>query len=144
MLKFKTLKSQTGFGVGIFLVAILLSSCSVQQSSKISIIDAKTAVNVDDKYMPVGATNVFTPDTSRVYCWFSWSRAEKETKVVAKWHYLTDDIPVLEYTFAIPRREGSGSVSLSMPDGKVLPAGMYRVTLEVDKKQLKALTFKVS
>lgn len=123
--------------------AILLSSCSVRQNPKIRLLDAKIAAGVDAGYMPVGVTSVFPAGTSKIFCWFSWKDAGKDTKVMAKWHYLTDDIPVLDYTFVIPRKEGSGSVSLSMPEGKTLPAGLYRVTLELDKRPLKSLTFKV-
>jgi len=127
----------------VMFAAILLSSCSVQQNAKIRLLDAKTAVSVDDKYMPVQATNVFPVGTSKVFLWFSWADARKDIKILAKWHYVTDDIPVLDYTFAIPRKTGTGSVSLSMPEGKTLPAGLYRVTLELDKQSLRSLTFKV-
>jgi hypothetical protein len=124
---------------GIF----ILSACAGKEIGKIHILNAKTSVSVDDKYMPVTATNIFPLKTSKVFLWFSWSSAQKDTKVIARWLYLTDDIPVLDYTFTIPRKEGMGSVSLSMPEGKALPAGIYRVTLDVDNSVLKSLTFKV-
>ncbi|MFH0764366.1 MAG: hypothetical protein V1927_05130 [Candidatus Omnitrophota bacterium] len=129
--------------LAVTFAVILLSSCSVQQNAKIRILDAKTSVSVDDKYMPVQVANVFPAGTSKVFLWFSWADARKDIKIMAKWRYVTDDMPVLDYAFAIPRKTGTGSVSLSMPEGKTLPAGLYRVTLELDNQSLRSLTFKV-
>jgi len=127
------------------LTAMLLSSCAASKdNNKIHILDIKTATGIDDKYMPIGVTKVFPAGTSRVFLWFSWNNAQKDTKIVARWYYVTDDIPVLDYTFVVPRKQGTGSVSLLMPEGKTLPPGFYRATLEMEDKPLKSVTFKVS
>ncbi|MFA4981861.1 MAG: hypothetical protein WC592_05260 [Candidatus Omnitrophota bacterium] len=104
----------------------------------------KTAMGVDDKYMPVNPMNVFPDGTTRIFCWFSWKDARKDVKILARWRYVTDDISILDYTFAIPRKEGSGSVSLAMPEGKTLPPGLYRVTLNAGHRELKSLEFNIS
>jgi hypothetical protein len=101
------------------------------------------AKGINEKYMPVDVTSIFPEGTIKVYCWFSWRDAENNTEILAKWHYITDDIPIAEHSFAIPRKEGAGSVSLSMPGGKVLPAGLYRVELKYGANLLRFLTFKV-
>ena len=131
--------------LAILCIATLVSSCAGKGDGvKIRIIDVKTATGIDAKYMPVNATKVFPSGTSRVFCWFSWNNAQKDLKILAKWYYLTDDLPVLDYTFTIPRKEGMGSVSLAMPEGKSLPPGLYRVSLEMDNRTLKMVTFKVA
>jgi len=125
------------------LLVILLSSCSGQKDTKIHLLDAKIASGVDDKYMPVNITNVFPEGTQKAFLWFSWKDAAKDVKIMARWTYVRDNIPVLDYPFIIPREEGQGSVALTMPEGKALPSGLYRVTLEFDKRELTSLTFKV-
>jgi hypothetical protein len=124
-------------------VFIQLASCAKRAENNIHIISAKMSKGINEKYMPVDVTNIFPEGTVKVYCWFSWRDAEKNMEILAKWHYITDDIPIVEYSFAVPRREGVGSVSLSMPEGKVLPPGLYRVELMYGPRTLKSLTFKV-
>jgi len=124
----------------IFIVS--LSACSVQ-SNKIHILDAKIAKAVNEKLLPMDATKSFPSGTSKVYLWFKWSNAEINTAILASWHYVTDDIHILDYSFNIPRKEGAGSVSLTMPESKILPAGTYRVDLKKGSQTLKSLTFTV-
>lgn len=133
------------FSAVLFIAALSLqlASCAKHAENDIRIVNAKMAKAINDKYMPVDATNIFPEGTTKVYCWFSWRDAEKNMEIMAKWHYLTDDIPIVEYSFAIPRKEGVGSVALSMPEGKVLPSGLYRVELKYMTRTLKTLTFKV-
>ena len=133
------------WAVIIFFIAVSLSACAgmKDRDADIFITDAKTAIGVDDKYKPVDATRTFPEGTTKVFCCFSWKDARRGIKIVAKWHYVTDDIHILDYVFAIPRKEGSGGVSLAMPDGKVLPPGLYRVTLGTDDRELKLIMFKV-
>lgn len=130
----------------LFVIAILipLTSCAKRTENDIRIISAKMAKGINEKYMPVDAANVFPEGTIKAYCWFSWKDAEKNMEILAKWHYITDDIPIVEYSFTIPRKEGIGSVSLSMPEGKILPPGLYRVELKYGARTLKTLTFKVA
>lgn len=129
--------------VVFFGLILLLSSCCFLQSDKICITDAKIAAGIDDKLMPIQVTNLFPKGTSQVFCWFQWKNAQVNIPIIAKWHYITDNIPILDYTFKIPRKKGSGSVSLSMPKDKILPRGEYKIDLIFNNKTLKFLTFKV-
>lgn len=126
-----------------FLFIFLLSSCCFWQSKQICITDAKIASGVDDKLMPVNVSDTFPRQTYRVSCWFQWKNAKVDTLIMAHWHYTTDDINVFDYTFKIPRKEGRGSVALTMPEGKTLPPGEYEIVLEVGNRILKSLRFTV-
>ncbi len=76
--------------------------------SKVVMTDAKIVTAVDEKLMPVTITDIFPEGTQKVSCWFQWKNAQVNTEVVAKWLYTTDNIDILTYAFALPRREGSG------------------------------------
>lgn len=128
----------------LIITTTFLSTCNVSRSDKIQITNAKIATGVDDNLMPVKITSVFPKGTTDVFCWLRWKNAQINTSLIASWHYVTDDIHILDYTFTIPRKEGTGSVSLIMPRGKNLPSGDYKLTLKVDNCVLKTLTFKVT
>jgi hypothetical protein len=119
-----------------------LSSCSFF-ANPIRIIDAKTAVAVDENIMPIKATDAFPKGVSKVACWLKWDSARINTQVLASWHYVTDDIHILDYSFNIPKKEGTGSLALAMPEGKTLPPGRYRVDLSCNKRILKTINFTV-
>lgn len=126
----------------IIAMAASLSACS-PWGPKIRLIDAKTALAVDQDLMPVKVTDVFPKGTSKVCCWIKWRDAKINIQILASWHYLTDDIHILDYSFSIPKREGTGSVALSMPDGKNLPSGSYKIDLSSGNRLLKSLRFTV-
>jgi len=116
--------------------------CS-RNEGPVSILDAKICSSVDENFMPVKVANVFPKGTASVACWIKWRAQKINTPVYTKWHYVTDDLPVKEVDFVTPRKEGSGSVSLSMPEGKALPSGNYKVDIRSAAKLLKTLTFRV-
>jgi hypothetical protein len=124
------------------LVVCSLSSCAFI-GSDINLVDAKTATAIDEKLMPVGITDVFPKSTSRVSCWIKWRNAKINTPLLAKWHYITDDVHILDYTFYIPKKEGTGSVSLTMPAEKKFPSGRYRLDLVVGNRVVRSLQFRV-
>jgi hypothetical protein len=119
-----------------------LYGCSIMDRP-IKIIDARIVTGVDDKLMPVDITDVFPAGTAKVSCWFKWQDAKINTQILVKWHYVTDDVHILDYDFNIPKKDGMGSVSLTMPEGKTLPAGSYKVDLILDKNTIRSLAFKV-
>lgn len=119
-----------------------LTGCSLLNRD-ITIIDAKIVTAVDDKLMPVKIADIFPNGTSSLSCWFKWREARINTQIIAKWHYVTDDVHILDHSFNIPKRDGMGSVMLSMPEGKTLPQGDYKVDLFLGKRLLRSLTFKV-
>lgn len=127
----------------LLIMAFILSSCFMKENETINIIDIKTSTGVNDKLMPFGITTIFPEGTQKAFCWFQWRNTKVNTMVLARWYFLTDDIHILDYNFMIPRKEGTGSVSLTMPEGKRLPAGLYRVDLTFEKQILKSATFKV-
>lgn len=123
-------------------ILYLFSGCSLIKN-RIYISEMKIATAINENLMPVGVTDVLAKGTFKVFCWFKWHGAQVDTKIIARWYYVTDNIRILDDTFTIPRKEGSGSILLSMPENKILPAGLYRVELIIEKHTLKSLTFKV-
>ncbi|MEI7751994.1 MAG: hypothetical protein WCJ71_07890 [Candidatus Omnitrophota bacterium] len=109
----------------------------------IHITDAKMTTGLDEQLMPLQVTDVFPRTTKLVYCWFSWADATPKMGLKASWNYTIDDIRILLYDVQIPRRAGSGGISLTMPDGKVFPVGAYRLDFIANGKILRSLTFKV-
>ncbi|MFH1441691.1 MAG: hypothetical protein ABIH18_06625 [Candidatus Omnitrophota bacterium] len=136
--------SRKFYGIILFLfITLVLFGCSLEKKPKLEITNAKIAAGIDEKLMPVKITDIFPQGTEKVYCWFEWKNAKINTPIAAKWYYVTDNIHILDYTFTIPRKKGTGSVSLSMPEGKTLPAGEYKLDLNKDKFTLKTLTFTI-
>ena len=130
--------------IGCAVILVLsASACSMVGSSSINITDAKIVTAIDEKLMPVQVTDRFPKNTAKIVCWFQWKDAKIDTQVIAKWHYITDDIHILDYSFIIPKKEGTGSIVLAMPDGKNLPSGEYKVDLILGKRVLKRLIFRI-
>lgn len=119
------------------------TSAIAEANPGIEMTDIKMAIGLDDKLMPVQVTDIFPRDTRRIFCWFSWDNATPKMEMKAEWNYAVDDIRILTYDFRIPRKKGSGAISLIMPTGKVFPVGSYRIDLKVKNHTLKSLTFKV-
>lgn len=143
MMRTKSFKIAIAMAVALLAACLIAGYCK-REAYKFVLIDAKIAANVDDKFLPVDVTDNFFSGTSKVYCWFQWKDAPKDTKIISHWYYVTENIPILDYTFMIPRKNGTGSVSLEMPQGKSLPEGIYHVELLLKNKKLKSLAFKVS
>jgi hypothetical protein len=128
----------------IILSAALGAVCGCSLLNRaIAITDAKIVTGVDEKLMPVQVTDIFPSGTTKVSCWFQWRNARINTQVLARWHYATDDVHILDFNFNIPKKDGMGSVMLSMPEGKALPRGSYSVGLYLGKKLIRSLAFKV-
>jgi hypothetical protein len=131
----------------ILSLPVFISACdrlmAFPDKKPIQITDIKIAMGIDENLMPVKVVDSLPKDTSKVYCWFKWRNAKVNTVILTKWRFVTDDIPILDNAVVIPRREGMGSISLTMPEGKTLPPGAYRVDLTWEDKPLKSLAFKV-
>jgi len=127
----------------IILSIATLHACSFQQAGKISLVDAKIASGIDERLMPVGASDIFPEGTSKVSCWIRWKDALLNTQLVIKWHYVTDDVHISDYSLTIPKKEGSGSIDFRMSTEKGLPAGLYRVDICLGKRVLRSLTFTI-
>ena len=131
----------------ILVFIFTLSALFVYNLSKhgdITIREAKIVTGVAKDMKPLKVTNFFPKNTSKVSAWISWRNAKINTQVLVKWYYITDDIPIYNYSLNIPKKEGIANVVLSMPEEKVLPSGLYKVTISSGKKQLtKPLTFEI-
>jgi hypothetical protein len=127
----------------IFLIAIAVACGYYVGVGGIRLVDAKIATGVDENLIPLEVKDVFPKGTSKVSCWIKWRNAKINTQLVASWHYVTDDIHILDYSFIIPKKEGMGNMMLSMPDGTNLPSGRYKVNLILGKRILKSLGFKI-
>lgn len=127
----------------IFLASTLAVSGCNTGGGTIHLVDAKLATSVDENLMPVMVTDNFPKGTAKVSCWIKWKDTKINTELVTSWHYITDDIHVLDYPFIIPKKEGTGSIVLAMPDGKNLPSGEYKVDLLLGKRVLKSLKFRI-
>ena len=131
--------------LGLIVLSIFvmgLSGCGLF-NREIVLTDARMVTGVNEKLMPVEVKDVFLVGTSKVSCWFKWRDAKINLPILAKWHYVTDDIHILDYKFDIPKKDGMGSVALTMPEGKTLPVGSYKIDLLSNGKLLKSLTFRV-
>lgn len=133
---------KTALSFAIFFLSLILSGCWLGQN-KIRITAIKTTAAITENLMPVKVTDVFPKGTTKIFCWFQWNNAQLNTKIISRWYYATDNIHLLDDTFTIPRKEGSGSILLSMPEGKTLPSGLYRIDLVLEKRILKSLSFEI-
>ena len=128
----------------VLVTLALLWILNLNRQRGIIIQEAKMVTGVDKQLMPLKVTNFFPKNTSKVSAWISWRNAKINTQLLVKWYYVTDDVPIYDYNLNIPKREGIANVVLSMPEGKVLPSGLYKVTILSGKKQLtKPLTFEI-
>ncbi len=131
----------------ILVFILILSVLFVYNLSKhgdIVIQAAKIVTGVDKDMIPIKVTNFFPKNTSKVSAWISWKNAKINTQILVKWHYISDDVPIYDYNLNIPKRDGTANVILSMPEGKTLPSGLYKLTIWSGKKQLtKPLTFEI-
>ena len=131
----------------IILPVVILSALFLYNLTKptdIIIREAKTVTGVDKQLTPLKVTNFFPKNTSKVSTWIRWRNARINTQILVKWYYSTDDVPIYDYNLNIPKREGIANVVLSMPEGKTLPSGSYKVTILLGKKHLtKPLTFEI-
>ena len=123
-------------------IAISLAACA-QWDAKIRLIDAKITTELDKDLMPVRIMQNFPANTSKVSCWIQWRDARINTQLFARWHYITDDIHIIDHTLNIPKKDGTGGVTLSMPEGSRLPSGQYKVDIMIGRRVLKTLRFKV-
>ena len=129
--------------VSIFILPTLFVY-NLNKHVDITIQEAKIVTGVDKELKPLKVTNFFPKNTSKVSAWISWQDAKINSQISVKWYYATDDVPIYDYNLNIPKREGIANVVLSMPEGKTLPSGTYKVTILLGKKHLtKPLVFEI-
>jgi len=112
-------------------------------NSKVHISDIKTTTGINKDFSPTEITSIFPYRSTKIYCWFKWQDSEVGTPITARWTYETDKIEVLNHTFKIPRRNGMGSIALSLPKSNPLPSGTYQVSLLHEKQILRRTSFQI-
>jgi len=130
--------------VVIIAAASALLFLSFGRPRDIVIQEAKMVTGVDKSMSPLKVTNLFPKDTAKVCAWIRWKNALVNTQVLVKWYFVSDDVPIYDYNLNIPKKDGIANVVLSMPEGKTLPSGSYKVTIFSGKNQLREpLTFEI-
>jgi hypothetical protein len=128
----------------ILVILALLWILNLNRQEGIIIQEAKMVTGVDKEMAPLKVTNFFPKNTSKVSAWISWRNAKINTQLLVKWYYVTDDVPIYDYNLNIPKRDGIANVVLSMPEGKNLPSGLYKVYIFAGKKRpIKTLSFEI-
>lgn len=117
---------------------------SSKESKMFRIFDAKMTLKSDENRNPTQPLRQFPAGTEKVSCSFRWENAEPRLKVKAHWYYVTEDIHILDASFKLTRRSERGVTSLTMPKGKPLPAGNYRLDFEVHHKVICSVAFSVA
>ena len=128
----------------VLLILALLWILNPNKQRDIVIQEAKMVTGVDKDMAPLKVTNFFPKNTSKVSAWINWRNAKINTQLLVKWYYVTDDVPIYDYNLNIPKRDGIANVVLSMPEGKNLPSGLYKVYIFSEKKRpTKTLSFEI-
>ena len=131
--------------IPLLLLIIFANSRSLMAASPFSppfkITELKLCQEVDKDRNPVKITTEFPAGTNTVYAWFAWKDAERGLKITAHWHYTTENIAILDFSVALNRSADHGVIMLRMGEGKTLPAGSYRLDIEVDSKVIKSISF---
>ena len=129
----------------LILMLFLSSAARTQAASDppLEITDAKTCSSFDAERNPIGVTSEFPAGTGTIHCWFAWKNMRNNPLITARWRYVDEEIPVLDFPITLTRRSGTGITILQMPKNRALPSGSYQLNLESQGKILKTISFKV-
>ncbi|MBI4394932.1 MAG: hypothetical protein HY583_01930 [Candidatus Omnitrophica bacterium] len=125
----------------LFLLPIFNLQAAFSESFEIT--NVKICLKVDRNRNPIHVTNKLPGGTQNVYAWFSWKNAPKSQTITARWHYVSEDIHILDSPVTLTRHSDQGVLILRMPEDKPLPSGMYRMDIEADGKVLNSTSFTV-
>jgi len=131
--------------IGVIVYALIKGGGSFGFSfSSAKITDAKFCTAVDEDQNPIGITSTFTPDSPKIYIWFSWARTMMGTEAKAVLIYETGNLTVTEGSMVVEDMAGRGSFSLTRSATEAgWPVGDYRVDLYLDDKLAKSVSFEV-
>ena len=122
-------------------VAGVFPGCNVQiQCSSASLKSATMCTRVDPSTKaPVAKTDVFTPDTAKIYCSVGLANAGPDTEVKAEWVYVRgEDAALTNHVVADSsvKAEGTRDIAFSIerPDDG-WPRGDYCVKLYLNGEQ---------
>ncbi len=131
--------------VGVIVYALIKGGGSFKFSfSSAKIKDAKFCTAVDEDQNPSGITSIFTPDSPKIYIWFSWAYTMIGTEAKVVLTYETSNLTITEGLMVIEDMAGRGSFSLNRPATEAgWPVGDYKVDLYLDDKLAKSVNFQV-
>ena len=131
---------------GVITYALIKGGGSFKFSfSSAKIEDAKFCTVVDENQNPSGITSIFTPDSPKIYIWFSWVYTMIGTEAKAVLIYETSNLTLAEGSMVIGGdMAGRGSFSFTRPATQAgWPVGDYRVDLYLDDELAKSVNFQV-
>ena len=133
----------------VVVLAFPLASCTGEVGfTTASLSKATMCKSVDSESRePVEPTNVFTPETTEIFCSVSLSNAPSDTKVSSEWIYVKGEFEdVSDYLIdeISITTDGTRYVSFSEPKPENgWPTGDYKVLLYLDGNEKTSVTFKV-
>ncbi|MCK4647493.1 hypothetical protein KAT24_01020 [Candidatus Pacearchaeota archaeon] len=129
--------------IGVFGYALIKGGGSFKFGfSSATIKDAKFCTSVDEDQNPIGVTSIFTPDSPKIYIWFSWAHTMIGTEAKAVLIYETSNLTVTEGLMVLEDMAGRGSFSFTRPATEAgWPVGDYRVDLYLDDELAKSVSF---
>ena len=88
--------------VAVLLPALaLVTAACAYAAENFTIGEIRMAKGIDADFRPVEPMEVFPAGTSKVFCWFNSKDGDPSVPLLARWHYVTENIPVLEYKFTL-------------------------------------------
>jgi hypothetical protein len=132
--------------VGLAVIAALViavalggGSCSVTTAR---LTDAAMASKIDASTMQaIVKTKTFEQGVKVIYATALLKNAPDDTKIGAKWYYVTNDEEIA--TDMVTNTETNQYISFSITLDAGFPAGDYKVELFIDDKQVETLEFQV-
>ena len=130
-------------------LGVLVLSCSINAAAQGTISSAVLGTGVTDKFEIINPTNVFTPDTQRIYCAWKTQGLKAGTSVRGVW--FAEDVgaaakpnfKIDESTFTPSFGVASaGSFALNKPP-KGFPVGKYRLEIYLGQTLAKTVPFTV-
>ena len=130
------------------LLAMPLVGCGGEISfTTASLSEATMCKSVDETTMePIETTDVFTPDTTEIFCSVKLSNAPPDTEIKAEWIYVAGEAEDLSNYLidevSLTAEGGYIGFSLDSPDTG-WPRGEYKVVLYLDGKESSTVPFTV-
>jgi hypothetical protein len=94
---------------------------------------------------PVGAAQVFSPDTKKVFAWFRFKGLSKGAVLKSVWYYGQGGSlkKAIEASAEVQGELDWGQFNINTTQGRRFPAGDYRIDIYLGQKKLASASFKV-
>lgn len=128
------------------LLVIPLVGCEASVSvSTASLSEVTMCTAVDEDARPLDSTDVFSADTTEIFCSVKLSNAPSGTMVKATWTYIEGELDVTDMVLGEYELEGDGTryLQFSLFNESVWPTGAYQVDLYLDGEPEETVTFTV-